>query len=482
MALIFARLLQFLVLAISFKMMTHFLAPHELGRVSFILSIISLFLLVFINPVGMYQARNFLTWMRAGVVRPLFRGFVVYISLAWLLASLLFYFFSSSLFQSLQISFVHMVLILLGSIVFNTILLTLSTNLLLLERATAWSCFLIISSILALISMVCAATIFGGSAEVWLLGAAASYAFCALLITTFFFRNVTGASEDEEAVSAVFSWKGLRDFCLPLSGSVCAGWIIFQSYRVSLAGIVDLHTLGIFFAGYTLAAWIMNAVDLTATAYDGGQVYRDSASRVEEIRRNAWRGFIERLMPFYVVTAFSIAVISSELMTIFVAEKYQLAKEYLIAGAFVELVRVWLDKVSFLFQLEFNNSRLLPVSIFGAVGAVGATFGLVSHLGMYAPVYGALFAGLVITAVALRRVVFEHHDKRFSLYAPMIKSAICVISGALSFGIADMFFSSSSIWDCSVRVGFFSIASGFAFYNLVIKDRQTDSHDHYQSN
>ena len=62
---IIGRVLQIIIMLVSFRLLTTFLTPEEVGNYYIILALVAFFNLVLLNPSSMYFSRHLLQWQRS---------------------------------------------------------------------------------------------------------------------------------------------------------------------------------------------------------------------------------------------------------------------------------------------------------------------------------------------------------------------------------------------------------------------------------
>lgn len=462
---LFARLIQFFVMAASVKIMTGLLSPSELGIFSLIMTITSFLALMLVNPVGMYINRFLHVWVEDGIFKAIFFRFFCFLIIVGFFSILILVAikFSVTALDSLPLFWI--ILLVSGSLIFNSIVQTLIPSLNALGERKSWAFLSIAWVFTNLIFSVIAVLLYGNNAKFWLSGTLLGNVLFSLMAYKYFFTKFSTKKPD--LLLNTFCYKSLAKFSVPIAFGVIAIWIQFQGYRIYLVDEVGLERLGFFFAGYSIAAWIMGAIEqIVMTAYQP-DLYRDSHSSDIARVRMAWSKYSDRCVPYYLIGFASIVFLSDELVTILLSESYQSVGIYVVIGAFAEFARIWLLHINLLFHLEINTEQMLKPMLVGAFSTIVFTLLLAPLIGIeIAPVISTIIT-ILITLYIFKRIRFYKQYFSFSVLYVVKTAIICTLAGLVGIFFAGIFkFEASSLSGSFVRITFFSVPV-IAIYTLM---------------
>ena len=464
----FARLAQFIIMAAGVKVMTTLLAPTELGKVAVIMATTGLLALMLVNPVGMYINRNLHLWVESGAFKITFIWMVKYLLFAAFVCLPLL------LIIRIEVHALHMIplfltiILICGSILFNSIVQTLVPALNMLDERVAWALLTIGWITTGLLFSAGSVMLFGNVATIWLAGALGSHILFSMIAYRYFFHIFPG---NPRYMVRPFGYRELSRFALPVAIGVVSNWVQFQGYRLYLADQIGLADLGFFFAGYSLAAWIMGAVEMTVSTVYQPNLYRDSHSKDVAYARLAWQRYSNRSIPYYLVSCIGIVVLTDELVTVLLAPEYKSVSSYVMVGAFAELGRIWLGQLSLLFQIEKNTTQMVYPFTVGSILAVVATLFLVPQFGIIAAPIVATASVIVTNLYVNSMVAFETQRSSFALPEVIGISALCAITGCAGIFIVNALGAGDGLFGSIVRLFAFAAPTGGVFVALTSRWR-----------
>jgi hypothetical protein len=237
----------------------------------------------------------------------------------------------------------------------------------------------------------------GPSAEHWVAGAVAGQALFAFIAYIVFFRNYRRALLIPRPSSKQL--QSLVHFCWPLAIAVGLQWAHMQGYRFVLADRFGLQELGLFVAGYSLAAAFISAGETILTTWFQPQFYRSVNSANKAERDVAWAAYAARMIPAVLLGCTALIASSNLLPRVMLGPQYHEVGNYVLLGCFAECGRMLVA----IYGLHAHQHMTTRGLIFpNALGAVCAALGLTTAFVFFdlgissAPVFVALGCVLVI--------------------------------------------------------------------------------------
>ena len=335
-----SRVLQMAVLLLTLRAMTTRLSPVEVGNFSLLMSIATLFIWIFISPIGLYVNRHTHEWWEKGTIwlnygREGIYGVAVAIftALALTLWEIIFQPEWARHLVWLGPATGLYIICALGN---NTIIPAIN----LFGKRISYSVLYVGSQILCLAFSWTLAGI-APRGEYWFLGQTAGFAVASLLALPIFLKTAPPKPGASHRISS--DWRAglvaIAAFCLPIAVTSGLSWVQFQSYRIAVGNLVSLEFLGLFFAGYSVSAGIMGAVEVTAGQFFGPYFYRHVQESQPERQHDAWAAYMSALYPMIIVIVMVVAALATPIAHLLLAPKFWSASSFVIAGAITEGVR-----------------------------------------------------------------------------------------------------------------------------------------------
>ena len=395
---------------VSVRISTELLTPVQLGGVSQMGSLASLFSLLLIIPVGHYVVRGFLEWSEVGVLQSYLKRYLAYILFLALVTTVLAGGIQTqwqlvSGFSALAVALLTGIYIFSSSVSFIGV-----TGLNLLKRRISFALFTNLPVWIALAASPVLFRYYGG-AEYWSLGQ-----YLGLTVGCFAWwllwhdlknRAVVPPSAQTSLLS--FSPAAIFAFSWPVVITAALWWIQSQSYRFVLDRIQGIANVGLFAVGYSLAA-------TPIAMYEGlfGQFYEpifygELRGQGEEGQVRAWNNYARIYLPGLVVVGTFVATGSPFLAQILLGSAFRsVAIQVALWAAIIETMRAAGGMMYHLGMAKVDNRMtILPV----AVGAVLAPLGVLlfgqfdPFLGTIAGLFVAGLAVIIIIVITSRRVL-----------------------------------------------------------------------------
>lgn len=397
------RAAQFLLMFAMLRAMTELLSPPEVGRASLILGMISLFTLMLPAPVGAYMIRKAHEWHSGGVllqrVSMAFLYDIIVVGVALAALATVPYFEPARL----PLSFEWCLLLIGGALLFGTSNQRFVALLNFLEYRKWFVAFSVLTTLLGLgISAVLVVSI-SASAEYWVLGQILGQSLIAIPAGAVLISK----SRFDPLQGRLFAWPSKRgvmkifEFAWPLAVAFTLGWLQANSYRFVLEAHFGLAELGLFFAGFGLAASLVGAFDSVVTGYFQPIFYRRISGTCSADLTAAWSEYVSILFPALLLTVIAVIAAAPTLAHFALGANFGSSAQFLVWGAIAEGLRL-LGGIYGVFAHGQMNTRstLLPLT-------VGALCALILML-IFAPIFGVHGVGAAIAVAGVASVTTFH--------------------------------------------------------------------------
>jgi O-antigen/teichoic acid export membrane protein len=364
------RFLQVITSIFVLRLMTARLSPAEMGKYALIMSFVSFFALIFINPIGMYINRKLNDWYGRGLVWYRFWQGLQYLCLVVLVSLTLILVIDYCVGLKSQFSLYWLLVLVGGSLMFNTLNQTIIPSFNMLGKRREWVIFTLVTLWGGLgASMI--ATAKDGRAESWI-GGQLFGMLLGIVLAIVPFRRLLKKCEES---SNDYHWnlnaiKSVLHFTLPVALTVCLSWVQFQSYRFFVSELSGMEYLGLFVAGYTISAGIMSAFETTAINYFYPIFYNRINNADDKEKAYAWKKYAVVMLPLTLYIAVFIIVMSQQLTHILVSEAFWFAADFVVFGALAEAGRIIGNVYSLMAHAKMNTKVLILPQLIGALTAV----------------------------------------------------------------------------------------------------------------
>lgn len=381
------------------RVATTLLSPEEMGKVSLVLTTIAFFAMFLINPVGMFINRRLHAWQASGIAQYYLVRYVSYLLLVAFIAAISLPFLYMSGVADFGVSIGWLIVLVCGSLFFNTINQTAIPSLNMLGDSGRF----VLLSIATIAASFASATILvqwlGPLAQHWLFGLLLGQTLLAVIGTRVFISRLQqpGAFSTPKVIHKRHL-RVLINFAWPVAIAVGLGWVQGQGYRYLMEGQLGLVQLGLFVAGYGISAGIIAGFESVITTYFQPRLYRNISAEDSVSWARSWREYAVVIAPSLLLTAAFIATLAPELTRIFLGNKFQSAANYVIWGAFAETVRMLTGTYSLVAHVHMRTRWLMLPNLIGAVLSMGLCVTLI-------PIFGAAGAGIALTLSGLAAVI-----------------------------------------------------------------------------
>lgn len=404
---------------VTVRISTSILTPFELGSITELNSIISLFSLLFVAPLSHFINRGFLEWNDSGTLYKNLRKFIFYLFLVSLLAVLIsgllqYYFKIVSGFSILSL------VLLVGSIILSQSLFNLAVAGLNLfsERGK----FVFFSNLVAWSTLVFSVILYKWQSSVffWSFGQVISFL---LGFSAFFYlikrinRNSTLSNSLDEHTFH-FNTRAIFTFTWPIFLTSALWWMQSNSYRFILDKIQGTSNVGLFVTAYGLAAAPIAMYESIISQYLDPIFFGDLKKQNRDGQVQAWNNYARLYLPGLILCGLFIICATPFLARVLLGNELyrEVAIKITLWAAVIETMRA---TGSLMFHLGIakadNRMTIIPV----LAGAILAPLG-VYIFGKWDPLLGTI-AGLMIASVVVLLIIIFLSKKVLPISWPIAR-------------------------------------------------------------
>jgi O-antigen/teichoic acid export membrane protein len=367
---LFGKILQIAIMLIAIKVTTHYLNPKEMGHIYIIITISSLLMLAFFNPLGMYVHRKLNIWKEQKVLFNNVVIFSIIVLLVAMIGTLVIYLYSIFIAKHVDFSTNDFVLIIFGysvvvflspfvAYVLNMLYYRISFTILTVLNA-AWTLFFGYLFI----------QLFGYAAQNWLLGTLLSNSIF-MFIGFVILRNKLqerfyGTYQNIKKISKS-SIKTILVFVLPLSFATFFMWLQNSGYRILIEQNIGLEFLGFLGVGMVISGQIASTVESIMMQYFHPVYYKQITNTTLETRKLAIEMLISKVLPIYFMLAILLTFLAKYVVEILVDERYYEAYIFTAFGIWVEFFRMVTNLFGNVSQSEMNTKKFILPYIVGSL-------------------------------------------------------------------------------------------------------------------
>lgn len=377
---IVGRSIQFFLMLMGTRLLTTLLPPQEVGRIALITALTAFFALFLVNPIGMFINRRLHEWAATGRVRPYFRLYWKYLLLVCTGAAVVCSWLNLSGVVTLHIETGWLLLLVCGSLFFNTVNQTVIPSLNLLGYRTSFILLTLATVAAGLVTAAGLAIGLQARAEYWLLGLLIGQAIFGWIGIKVFYDKVGANKVMQQPLSRV-AHQRLWIYVWPVALAVGLNWVQMQGYRFILERQVGLVELGLFSAGYGLSASLLGAFELILTTYFQPMLYRRTSLEGAEFHAQAWSDYAGAILPALVFVTALVAFTAPEITAVMLGSAYQKASQYVMLGAIAEAMRVLIGTLGLIAHMRMQTRLLLLPNFVGAMLTIALVIVLVPIVG-----------------------------------------------------------------------------------------------------
>ena len=397
---ILGRALQVLLALIMMRVATTLLSPAEFGKIALVLTTVSFFALFLVNPIGMFINRRLHSWCTEGVFRYYLMRYLRYLLVINMISAVLLILLDLVFGLNLGLPIGWLILLVCGSLFFNTINQTSIPSLNMLGNSKK---FILLSTASLASSLVFASlfvTFLAPEAQYWLLGLLIGQTLFAIIGTQLLFVQLH--EKYPLCLSPKISGRHLKklfNFAWPVSIAAGLSWMHLQGYRYVIDAGLGLSDLGLFVAGYGISAGLIAASESVLMTYFQPRLYRDVSDADASQQAKAWQQYAAVIIPSIILTAGLSIVLAPELAQILLGKDFQSSATFIIWGAFAELCRVLIGVYSLNAHIHMRTDWLIVPNLIGAVLSIVLIQLLIPVMGLAGAGIGLVASGGIVVAV-----------------------------------------------------------------------------------
>ena len=389
---LFGNAAQFILLLLAMRVATSYLPPEEMGRLSLITAATAFFAMFLINPVGMFINRRLHAWDALGRAK-------YYLKLHWLYLLVMSGVAAGSLGAlntwgafGHQFTTAWLLLLVCGSVIFNTINQTTVPSLNLLAYRGRFFILTLATIGVGLVSAYLVVRTFSTTAEYWLMGLLIGQAVLALVGVAVLFAKLQTTVAAPRPTKAHF--RTIFNFAWPVAVSVGFNWLQTQGYRFLAADSLGLAALGLFVAGYGISAGLLAAFEAVMTTYLQPRFYKSVSNSNTTAQSLAWNTYAGAILPSLVLVTFILIALAPEFTRFMVGPAYQSSSQFVVWGVLAEGGRVVAGVYGMSAHAKMKTRLLLLPNLFGAIICTALILILAPKLGAHGVGLSRALAGI----------------------------------------------------------------------------------------
>jgi len=347
------------------RIATTYLPPSEMGRLSLITAATAFYALFLVNPVGMFINRRFHTWDALGRARHYLILHWVYLLAVCIIAGISLIVFNNVHAFGFHFNTIWLLVLVCGSLLFNTINQTAIPSLNMLELRGRFVILTLATIGAGLLSAFWLVKSLAPTAENWLLGLLiGQIVFAVVGVKMFFDKLQPAVSAPKPTRQHLYT---LFNFAWPVAISVGFNWLQIQGYRFFVADSLGMAGLGLFVAGYGISAGLMAAFESVLTTYFQPRFYKRVSNNDKTEQSLAWNRYAGSILPSLVLVTLLLVGLAPELTRFMVGPAYQSASQFVIWGVLAEGARVVAGVYGMSAHAKMKTKLLLIPNVLGAV-------------------------------------------------------------------------------------------------------------------
>lgn len=395
------RAAQFLLALVTMRVATTLMSPSEMGKVSLIVTTTGFFALFLINPVGMFINRRLHAWQASGVAKQYLTIYFSYLLLIAILSGLALKICHLNGIVNFGISIFWLVLLICGSLFFNTINQTSIPSINMLGDGKS---FVLLTVSTLIISFICAAVFAQNiepKAQYWLLGILIGQALLSIIGTKILFSKLQNNTQNQLTIIRKNHLRALFKFSWPVAISAGLIWIQGQGYRYIIDAELGTAELGLFAAGYGISAGLIAGFEAVLTTYFQPRLYSKANTSSPILKAQAWHQYSTAIIPSLILTTSLVIILAKELTWLLLGNNFQLAARFVVWGALAETARVLVGIYSLIAHVFMRTNWLIIPSIVGAGLTLLLTTKFIKPLGLEG-------VGIALTISGFSMVLIMH--------------------------------------------------------------------------
>lgn len=399
-SILLGRAFQVLLALIMMRIATTLLPPSEFGKISIVLTTLSFFALFLVNPIGMFINRRLHAWCAAGVSKFYLIRYVGYLLMVSIISAVVLLLLYLVFDISFDLPIGWLLLLVCGSLFFNTINQTSIPSLNMLGNSKK---FILLSTTSLAASLLFASLLvlfIGPVAQYWLFGLLIGQTIFALIGTHFLFIKLNENNPPSPLpIISRQHLKRLFNFAWPVAIAAGLAWMQLQGYRYVIDDGLGLSELGLFVAGYGISAGLIAAFESVLTTYFQPRLYRDVSADDPSQQAKAWQRYATVVIPSLVLTVALCIILAPELAQILLGKDFQSSKNFIVWGALSEAARVLMGVYSLIAHIRMRTDWLIIPNLIGGVLSIVLIELLIPIMGSAGAGFGLVISGAIVVAI-----------------------------------------------------------------------------------
>ena len=351
----------------SIRILTTFLSEKEIGYYYLIVSILSFFNLVILNPPCMYYGRRILCWKDSGnLLNATYLLGIIITILASISALVLFVFVY---YQDYRFPYepIHLIFFLFLSFSVSAIHRNMLHGLNSLGYQKRFVLILIFSLAIGLLFSSLFVYFICNNALFWLYGLIVGE-----LLTIYFIINkyISISKLDKSLLFNSINFSILNrvfTFCIPIAVTTFLMWMQNYSYRYIIEKKYSIEVLAQIGVGLSISASIFSAVESVSMQYFNPKFLKNIQYGDAYSRSEAWNNIARYMIPIYVLIALIVIFLSKYIVILLVDQKFHDCFHYTMIGVGIEFCRVITNLLSKVSQSEYKTSYTILPYFFGSL-------------------------------------------------------------------------------------------------------------------
>jgi len=368
---ILGRVLQTVIMLASIRLLTTYLSPKEVGNYYSILSILTFFNLVLLNPPGMYFSRNLLKWKISGDLFNVLSVFIIWMLFVSILSvPISIYFYNVLEYNQrfdLNLFLIYMFFAIFISTIHRNVLY--GTNTLGFRKEFVY--YLLITLITGLLFSIYIVLYHNDSALGWLIGIVISEFLILPIIFNFFLQK---NRLDFRKIRTFFSKKRIKillSFTIPIGVTTFLMWGQIAAYRFIIDYKYSVEVLAYIAVGISVSSAVFTSIESISMQYFNPIFLKKILNATKKERTIAWNNIAKQVVPIYILTVFFTISMAEVLINILVDNKFHDSYIYTMIGVGIDFFRVMSNLLNNVAQSEYKTKSTVKPYLVGFIVSLG---------------------------------------------------------------------------------------------------------------
>jgi len=371
LTLLISRVLQVIIAFLSIRIATRYLEASEMGNYYLIISIVLLYILFLINPIGWYIVRYTHKWYKEKRILNIYFIYNFYIILmSFISLGLTYILYQFGIGNNIDIFYFIIVISLY--IFFNTWNQTIIPSINLLGNTISFAIFTISTQILALLLSFLCIKYLEAKGIFWFFGQIMGFGVVAIFSLIYFIKKIQANFDLKDIINSIqlSNIKNIAKFSWPLLVGAFLMWIQTQSYSIIIDKYIGAEFLGYLGVGFALAFAISASFEAILIQYAYPIIYKNMDNK--DKFQNVINDIFNLFALIYFLLAIFVSYFAIYFMTIVVDVKYYSSYIYTIFGIWISLFRILSNIIVNIASAKLNNEKLIfPYIVGSSLSVIG---------------------------------------------------------------------------------------------------------------